>query len=150
MLVKTRFRFGFSKDCFNHASSYNSLAHSSTGTRSALYAQYLPYLVPLWFHVLFHSSARFFFTFPSQYCFTIGHNGVFSLTRWSSCIHTGFHVSHTTRGLYRLRHCVIQDFHLLWCKIQLLLINQYIRNAYVYPSTYVYTYLGYYRFARRY
>ena len=39
----------------------------------------------------------FFFTFPSRYYFTIGHPGVFSLTRWSSLIHTGFHVSHATR-----------------------------------------------------
>ena len=39
----------------------------------------------------------FSFTFPSQYFFTIGHSGVFSLTRWSSLIHTGFHVPHATR-----------------------------------------------------
>ena len=39
----------------------------------------------------------FFFTFPSRYFFTIGHPGVFSLTRWSSPIHTGFHVPHATR-----------------------------------------------------
>ena len=37
------------------------------------------------------------FTFPSRYWFTIGHIGVFSLTRWSSQIHTGFHVPHATR-----------------------------------------------------
>ena len=39
----------------------------------------------------------FFFTFPSRYYFTIGDSGVFSLTRWSSQIHTGFHVPHATR-----------------------------------------------------
>lgn len=39
----------------------------------------------------------FFFTFPSRYYFTIGDSGVFSLTRWSSLIHTGFHVPHATR-----------------------------------------------------
>ena len=38
----------------------------------------------------------FFFTFPSRYLFAIGHLGVFSLTRWSSLIHTGFHVPHAT------------------------------------------------------
>lgn len=38
----------------------------------------------------------FFFTFPSRYYFAIGHSGVFSLTRWSSLIHTGFHVPHVT------------------------------------------------------
>jgi hypothetical protein len=37
------------------------------------------------------------FTFPSRYFFSIGHTGVFSLTRWSSLIHTGFHVPHATR-----------------------------------------------------
>ena len=30
------------------------------------------------------------FTFPSRYWFTIGHQGVFRLRRWSSQIHTGF------------------------------------------------------------
>ena len=31
------------------------------------------------------------FTFPSRYWFTIGHQGVFRLRRWSSQIHTEFH-----------------------------------------------------------
>lgn len=39
----------------------------------------------------------FCFNFPSLYYFAIGHLGVFSLTRWSSLIHTGFHVPHATR-----------------------------------------------------
>ena len=39
----------------------------------------------------------FSFNFPSLYYFAIGHLGVFSLTRWSSLIHTGFHVPHATR-----------------------------------------------------
>ena len=37
------------------------------------------------------------FTFPSRYWFTIGRQGVFSLTRWSSQIPSGFHVSRGTR-----------------------------------------------------
>ena len=37
------------------------------------------------------------FTFPSRYWFAIGHAVVFSLTRWSSLIHTGFLVSRATR-----------------------------------------------------
>ena len=53
-------------------------------------------LVSLRFHVLFHSPPGVLFTFPSRYCFTIGHSVVFSLTRWSSRIHTGFHVPHAT------------------------------------------------------
>ena len=56
----------------------------------------LPLLVSLSFHVLFHSPSGVLFTFPSRYCFTIGHSGIFSLTRWSSQIHTEFHVLHAT------------------------------------------------------
>jgi hypothetical protein len=33
----------------------------------------------------------------------IGHLGIFSLTRWSSQIHTGFHVPHATREKTRKR-----------------------------------------------
>jgi hypothetical protein len=44
----------------------------------------------------FHSPPGVLFTFPSRYCFTIGHSGIFSLTRWSSLIHTEFHVLHAT------------------------------------------------------
>ena len=36
-------------------------------------------------------------TFPSQYWFTIGLLGVFSLTGWSPQIQTGFHVSRPTQ-----------------------------------------------------
>ena len=54
-------------------------------------------LVGLRFHVLFHSPPGVLFTFPSRYWFTIGHTGVFSLTRWFSRIHTGFHLPHATR-----------------------------------------------------
>jgi hypothetical protein len=39
----------------------------------------------------------FLLIFPSLYYFAIGLSGVFSLTRWSSLIHTGFHVPHATR-----------------------------------------------------
>ena len=58
------------------------------------------------------------FTFPSRYWFTIGHRGVFSLTRWSWWIPTGFLVSRRTQvlsqasSLFRLRGChpVSPDF----------------------------------------
>ena len=49
------------------------------------------------FMFFFTPLRGFSFTFPSLYFFTIGHSGVFSLTRWSSLIHTGFHVPHATR-----------------------------------------------------
>ena len=42
------------------------------------------------------------FTFPSRYCFSIGHTGIFSLTSWSRQIHTGFHVPHATRDAVKL------------------------------------------------
>src|SRR5690606_1638585 len=53
--------------------------------------------VSVWFQELFHSPSGVLFTFPSRYWFTIGHGLVFSLTRWSSQIPTGFHVSRRTR-----------------------------------------------------
>ena len=85
----------------NQATPYKSPAHSSTGTRSNLeqirFILVLPLLDSLRFHVLFHSPTGVLFTFPSRYYFAIGHPRVFSLTRWSSLIHTGFHVPHATR-----------------------------------------------------
>ena len=57
----------------------------------------LPPIVNIWFQFLFHSPPGVLFTFPSRYSFTIGHQVVFSLTRWSGPIHTGLHVSHDTR-----------------------------------------------------
>ena len=48
------------------------------------------------FQVLFHSPPGVLFTFPSRYCFTIGHQVVFSLTGWSPHVQTRFHVSRPT------------------------------------------------------
>ena len=44
----------------------------------------------------FHSPPGVLFTFPSQYCFTIGHRVVFRLGGWSPRILCGFHVSADT------------------------------------------------------
>ena len=41
---------------------------------------------------LFHSPPGVLFTFPSRYLFTIGHQEVFSLSRWSGQIPAKFHV----------------------------------------------------------
>jgi hypothetical protein len=80
----------------------------------------LPLLGSFRFHDLFHSPAEVLFTFPSRYFSTIGHLRVFSLTRWSSQIHTGFHVSHITRESYIIQtNEFLQDFHLLWSRTQL-------------------------------
>ena len=53
------------------------------------------------------------FTFPSQYLFTIGLSGVFSLGGWSPHIQTGFHVSRPTHlsSKYAFR---IRGYHPLW------------------------------------
>ena len=48
------------------------------------------------FQVLFHSPPGVLFTFPSQYCFTIGHRLVFRLGGWSLLLPTGFLVSRGT------------------------------------------------------
>ena len=53
-------------------------------------------LVNTRFQVLFHSPPGVLFTFPSQYCFSIGHQVVFRLGGWSPHLLTGFHVSADT------------------------------------------------------
>ena len=50
-------------------------------------------LVNTRFQVLFHSPPGVLFTFPSQYYFTIGHQGVFRLGGWSPRLPSGFLVS---------------------------------------------------------
>ena len=77
-----------------------------------------PFLLPLVgtrFQDLFHSPSGVLFTFPSRYCFTIGHGRVCSLGGWSPQIPTGFLVSRRTqvpkpqfRWVFRL-----QDSHLV-------------------------------------
>ena len=44
----------------------------------------------------FHSPPGVLFTFPSQYCFTIGHRVVFRLRGWAPYLLTGFLVSADT------------------------------------------------------
>ena len=53
-------------------------------------------LVNTGFQVLFHSPPGVLFTFPSQYCSTIGHQVVFRLGGWAPHIPIGFHVSDGT------------------------------------------------------
>src|SRR5690606_29063393 len=78
----------------------NSQAHSSKGTPSPLPPRKtgrLRRIVGRWFQVLFHSPPGVLFTFPSRYLSAIGHQGVFSLTRWSWQIHGRFPGSAATR-----------------------------------------------------
>src|SRR5262244_1366735 len=86
--------------CLRHFTSLqtsNSPDHYAKGTPSAACrpksALSLRPLVGTRFQVLFHSPPGVLFTFPSRYWFAIGHERVFSLTRWSSQIPAGFHVS---------------------------------------------------------
>ena len=53
-------------------------------------------LVNTRFQVLFHSPPGVLFTFPSQYCSTIGHQVVFRLGGWAPLLLTGFLVSADT------------------------------------------------------
>ena len=71
--------------------THNSLDRSTKSTISSLNALYL--LVNIGFQVLFHSPPGVLFNFPSRYFFTIGHQLVFSLGRWSDLLPTGFLVS---------------------------------------------------------
>ena len=92
--IQTRSRCGSGPLVLNLASYINSPDHSTIGTRSPFDG--LSVLVSTRFQVLFHSPPGVLFTFPSRYCFTIGHQVVFSLGRWSSLLPTRFHVSRGT------------------------------------------------------
>ncbi len=78
----------------NLATYNNSPDRSTKSTPSHL--NVLRLLVNIGFQVLFHSPPGVLFTFPSRYCFTIGHHLVFSLGRWSSLLPTRFLVSRGT------------------------------------------------------
>ena len=85
---------------FPAAPLLNSLTSLHTITRRTV-LQKVPHrtykvlylLVNTKFQVLFHSPPGVLFTFPSQYYFTIGHQGVFRLGGWSPRLPSGFHVS---------------------------------------------------------
>ena len=70
---------------------YNSPDRSTKSTTSHL--DVLCVLVNTRFQVLFHSPPGVLFTFPSQYCSTIGHWVVFRLGGWSPHLPCGFLVS---------------------------------------------------------
>ena len=89
--IQTRSRFGSTPEVFNLAGYIHSPDHATIGTRSPIDG--LSVLVSTRFQVLFHSPPGVLFTFPSQYCYTIGHWVVCRLGGWSPRIPTGFHVS---------------------------------------------------------
>ena len=73
-------------------------------------------LVSVWFQVLLTQLIAVLFIVQSPYWFTIGHQVVFSLARWSGRVHTRFHEPRAT--LVRLSTETfafrIRDFHPLW------------------------------------
>ena len=135
----------------NLAIQHNSPDRSTKSTLSSLNA--LQLLVNIGFQVLFHSPPGVLFTFPSRYCFTIGHQVVFSLGGWSPLFPTRFlvprgtpdtglssHISHTG-----LLPSAVSSFQML--------ILLYARNHYAGPlpqCTLLYTGLGSSAFARHY
>ncbi len=92
--IKTRFRFGFIPLVLNLAMYNNSSDRSTKSTPP--HFNVLRLLVSTRFQVLFHSPPGVLFTFPSQYCFTIGHRGVLRLGGWSPRLPTRFLVSRGT------------------------------------------------------
>src|SRR5579864_6144764 len=92
--IQTRFRYG-SPTRVNLATYHNSQAHSSKGTRSLHFSSEADCAPAACRRTVSGAISRpltgALFTFPSRYWFTIGHQGVFRLRRWSSRIHTEFH-----------------------------------------------------------
>ena len=85
----------------NLAAYSRSPDRSTKSTISHLDVLYV--LVGTGFQVLFHSPPGVLFTFPSQYYYSIGHQIVFSLRRWSSFLPAGFHVPRGTLDA----HCLL-------------------------------------------
>ena len=93
--IQTRSRFGSIPYIVLNLAIYNNSLDPSTKSTTSHF-NVLCLLVNIGFQVLFHSPPGVLFTFPSRYCFTIGHQVVFSLWGWSPSFHTRFPVSRTT------------------------------------------------------
>ena len=89
--INTRFPYGFTPEVLNLAAYINSPDRSTKSTTS--HFNVLCVLVNIRFQVLFHSPPGVLFTFPSQYCFSIGHWVVFRLGGWAPRLPCGLHVS---------------------------------------------------------
>ena len=92
--INTRFPYAFGTQYLKLASYYNSPDRSTKSTTPPINGLCL--LVSTRFQVLFHSPPGVLFTFPSRYCFTIGHQVVFRLGGWSPRLPTGFLVPRGT------------------------------------------------------
>ncbi len=115
--IQTRFPCGYGPEDLNRAADGNSPDHYAKGTPSRIaYAIALRPLVGTWFQVHIPPLTGVLLIFRSRYLFTIGHQGVFSLTGWSPSIQSRFHVTRPTQGTpsteqhsFRVRAC-----HPLW------------------------------------
>ena len=97
--IQTRFRFGSETVSLNLASHRNSPARSTKSTTSHACGA-----LSACKHTVsgsFSLPSRGSFHRSLTVLFAIGHQVVFSLRRWSSHIHTGFHVSCATLELPR-------------------------------------------------
>ena len=96
----------------NLAGNSNSPDRSTKSTQSAFAC--LPLFVSIRFQVLFHSPPGVLFTFPSQYCFTIGHQVVFRLGVGPSGFPQGFSCPVVLWILSADSQFRLPDFHRLW------------------------------------
>ena len=100
--IQTRFPYGYGPEVLNRAADGNSPDHYAKGTPSRIaYAIALRPLVGTWFQVHIPPLTGVLLIFRSLYLFTIGHQGVFSLTGWSPSIQSRFHVTRPTQGTLR-------------------------------------------------
>src|SRR5436190_18564856 len=109
----------------------NSQAHSSKGTPSPPpQGCQLRRIVGRWFQVLFHSPPGVLFTFPSRYSSAIGHQGVFSLTRWSWQIHGRLQESAATRDNAKQTSSFhLPDSHRLRCRFPTASANHWLSHC---------------------
>ena len=143
--VHPRFPCGSVTESLNLAAYYNSPDRSTKSTTS--HFNVLCVLVNTRFQVLFHSPPGVLFTFPSQYCFTIGHQVVFRLGGWSPHLLTGLLVSadtkDTARMLPRFAYRTLTCYGWLSHAIQLRLHNSTSRSI---PHRYCYLWFRLYHF----
>ena len=93
--IQARFHCGSSIHCFNLPLTMSRRLILQQARSQTLNSR-SPTACKFMVSCSFHSPPGVLFTFPSRYYFTIGHSVIFSLTRWSSQIHTEFHVFHAT------------------------------------------------------
>ena len=124
----------------------NSPDRSTKSTISHFNVLYL--LVNIGFQVLFHSPPGVLFNFPSRYCFTIGHQGVFSLGRWSDLLPTGFLVScrtlDITCAIIYFAYWTFTFFGMLSQNISAIYFSRFI--VIPQPQKYFYSWFGLFRF----